>query len=523
MEESSLKLPIESIELGYFTLNPMTEQSKDIIYDVLILNHVQSNKYLNVFDIKKAFNEINIPSYKADGLMKKLLDDGKLMEENNKLLISVKGNNYISDLKTDIITLLDNIKNLFKNNDLNDNEINLAFKLMDFLANRDSELISHLLGVKENYSLKNSEKMEINKIIPSSLLKDKLINIINTNIANNEEFKNLFTYLIYGHIAEYLLLSSSNEDLMKIFGDLKQQTNEIKILLDTNSIITLVCHYDTNNIIMNHILKYITEQNAGIRFVYDESTMKELDTTLESFRGLANQIQNQDEKTVQKIIDDSMYRTPLRSFYYEDKYRDWDHYIYLFKEAWKNYINIYPIESIGEYYNDLSDLKNIAEKFSGYFIDEEKTDKKLKILEHDIFIILIANKLAETFEKDGFIKKILVLTFDTKFEMLEREIMYLNSGHTLRSINMRQLIAYLSPIFSLNQFDLKFETKILYGSLLNQQKTVQHLIKNVLKSESELGFTRTPFIDSNYEKINAKSNLSKEVIFSGLQIKLNEE
>lgn len=525
MNETSFKVPIESLELGYFALNPMANHPKDILYRILVLNQLKLKNSWHIREIREAISKkISLPSFKLDEIVSQLADENYLMATNNNLSVTTKGRNYISGIENDISYLLCETKKSLSEYDIKEDEIDSAIEIIDFLAARDSELVASLLGINDGEHLFLETEKEALEFIGQKFpdLKAKVTKFINKNILDNSNFNRLFIFLIYGHIAEYLLLSSSNNSLSKIFANLKLQTNEIKIVLDTNAIISLICHFDHNNKIINSLLEYIVEYNIGVKYVYYNKTIDELKTTLGKMNTVASRIQYIDERAPQKLINERS-PSPLKSFYYEDKYRDWDHYTYLFMNAWQSYTKYYPIDNINNALVDttVSDIEKLAKRDSGLLIFDDSVGKKLNVLEHDISLILVAHEMAKIYEKDSVIKNVLILTFDSDFDILERNVYYLQPGLTKRSLNLRQLVAYLSPLFSLKETTLKIEDKMMYGSLIKEEKMIQSIIKSVVENTRDLGLVGL-HRDSNYEALKANTTLSKETIFSRSQIE-NEE
>ena len=518
------QISIEALELGYFALNPALDPSKEELFKIKILNSIKKNEGISLKDIKHTYHKkIISPIINFDQTLQKLIKNDYLSYNDDKLILNTKGIEFLNNIENDVSFFLKQSESLFIEHGIPFEQKQTAYDVLDYLASKDSHLISILLGIKQDTYLVETEFEGLSYITKDKVLIKNIEDLINKSILTNEVFRKLFLLLLYGHIAEYLLLSSSDKNLLDIFKILKTERNQLWIILDTNMIVALLCHYDPINRQINALFDFLNNRKntpIKINFLFHDRTIRELSFFLNGLEDIANQILYMSFDEIKNNFKDEEFRSPLRSFYYEKKYRDWNNYCFLFWNAWEVYKKKYSIKNVS---NDseinIDKINQMVNNYSKLLFFDDTIQKRKKSLEHDVTLFILANKLADKYEKDSIMKKVLILTKDATFESLEQSMYCLDYNYSKKSMNLRQIVAYLSPILSSKEYELDINDKLLYGSSINQsefykqQKIIQNICISLVNTEKKYSLKRLPG-DVNTEILKQNIKFSKELLFN---------
>jgi DNA-binding HxlR family transcriptional regulator len=203
---------------------------------------------------------------------------------------------------------------------------------------------------------------------------------------------------------------------------LREKKEELLLFLDTNVLISAVCHHDAFHFVTLAQIKYLRE--AGIKICYTDQTAKELETVLSGVKNAVLILESYPYAIARAIARNT--RNAVLIGYFEERYQKWKKYYDEFQESLKKLsldVSIMKQTPLfaQEFDIDLRKLQNPDEVMVSYMT--RKLHKHEEAAKHDALLLSLIREIRRTYQHRGgewFVHWI--LTLDTGLRDRDREI-----------------------------------------------------------------------------------------------------
>ena len=200
---------------------------------------------------------------------------------------------------------------------------------------------------------------------------------------------------------------------------LREKTKNLQLFLDTNVIVSAICHNDRFHYICRRFLSYL--QDAKIDICYLTETHQELLQLLEGINTAIEVLNSYPYEAARLIAKNT--GNPMLIGFYEEKYRTWEQYYSHFMEHLSS-LNIY-----------LQNTQELAGKFK-FSVDKiqnpdlvlveslvKKLRKVIPAARHDAGLLTLVRLIRQTYRKEGHDWYVhWILTLDTGLRNRDKEL-----------------------------------------------------------------------------------------------------
>ncbi len=412
-----------------YALNPKMCLVRREIFSFIIIDLLQ--KKHSALDLTEIRNEmfqsygINLPPFITEQTLEQLKKEGlvsssfeqerrritfSLVETNIKYIEFVElSKEYTAKYDSVINSYFERLSKYYKKELLPDQKKILVAEFVGFCDKLAKKLASESLAVLNDEWITEEFKRDL--VLKSELsgINTELLNAQNRLIRelSNEftpgQILNEFIQLRVFWITFTSIIPYNKETRTELLKKLR----ELRLFLDTNVLMSAVCHYHEMHFVANRNLDHL--RNMGVQLFYLDETERELKKSLEQM-GTAVKVLNSFPYEQARLIARETGNAILIAFY-EEGYKTWEKYYNSFMKDISK-LGIQKRNST-DFTKDLGKLDKEIERLSTIFDAIGKTEGTIH---HDAFLRAFIGSLRSDTDVKGELRRYWILTMDKTLE-----------------------------------------------------------------------------------------------------------